>query len=644
MPTGTRHCASAAKGTDGVGTTFAPVLRSLVAAAFALALLPGPSQAEPAHGFSVLGNLKYPKGFTHFDYVNPDAPRGGHLRLWYQGNFDNVNPFILKGQWAAGSNPFGTDGTVLTFATLMTVAADERASYYGYIAESVEQPDDRQSITFHLRPEARFHDGSEITAADVAWSFETLKTDGHPIFRISLADVESVETPAPRSVRFHFRQGAHTRDLPGIVAALPVLSKAYYENRNFNETTLTPPLGNGFYSLETVDEGRAVTYKRIENHWADTLPVGRGRWNFDRITWDYYRDRDIALEALFAGKLDFREDYTSRNWATKYDNVPAVQDGRLIREELADHSPSGFQAFYLNTRRDKFSDRRVRRALGMMFDFEWTNRNLFYGLYQRTYSTFQNSDMEAHGEPSAAELKLLEPWRDELPPEVFGPAFRPDKTDGSGNMRQQQRTALKLLKEAGWTVQNGALRNAQGEPFEVEFLSYSRLFERIIMPYVRNLERLGIKGSFRLVEPAQYQRRMIDYDFDITTFRLSLSTNPTTSLPSSVVPGVGLRQLWGSAGADEPGTRNYSGLKSPAVDALIEEVIAASSEAELLAATHALDRVVMWTHNVVPQWYKASHTIAYWDIFARPQIRPRFARGVLDTWWIDADKAARLQR
>jgi len=578
--------------------------------------------------------LKYPAGFSHFDYADPAAPKGGRVRLWYFGSYDNLNPFIRKGNAAAGSNLFGVDGRALTFESLMLQAMDEPDSYYGLIAESVELPDDRQSITFTLRPQARWHDGSTITADDVVFSFEILQREGHPAFRVLFQDISAATALGPHKVRFEFAAGAETRDLPAVVAEMPVVSKSYYADRSFAETTLEPPLGSGPYEVSRVDEGRAITYQRVAGHWGRDLGVYRGRWNFDRITYDYYRDRDIALEALFAGKIDFREDYTSRNWATKYDSVPAVQDGRLKRETLPDERPSGFQAFYLNSRREKFRDRRVRQAIGLVFDFEWTNRNLFYGLYKRSHSAFQNSDLEAAGTPSAAELALLEPWRAQLPAEVFGAAYQPPRTDGSGNIRAQLRQAARLLSQAGWRVRDGALRNAAGELFEVEFLSFGRSSERIVMPYIRNLERLGISGRFRLVEPAQYQNRMLEFDYDITTFRVSLS----------LTPGLSLRERWGSQAADVVGGRNYTGLKEPAVDDLIEKVIAARTRPQLRTATAALDRVIMASHHFIPQWYKASHTIAYWDMFGRPVKKPNYELGFIDTWWVDADKARALGR
>jgi len=592
------------------------------------------AQAKPQHGFAVLGSLKYGPDFTHFDYVNPDAPKGGRLRLWYNGNFDSLNPFILKGHAVAGSNPFGVDGRLLTFETLMVGSGDEEDSFYGLIAGGVELAGDGQSITFTLRPEAHWHDGSAITARDVAFSFTTLKAKGHPVYRVLFKDVTGTDVLSQGKIRFNFAKGVLTRDLPATVATMPVISKAWYTANDFTKTTLTAPLGSGPYKVSKVDPGRAITYALVEDHWSKDLAVYRGRNNFQRITWDYYRDRDIGLQALFAGKLDFREDFTSRNWATKYDNVPAVKDGRLIKETLRDHSPSGFQAFFLNTRRAKFSDRRVRQAIGLVFDFEWTNKNLFYGLYQRTYSIFQNSDMEAAGTPKGAELALLEPWRDELPADVFGPVYRAPKTNGSGNIRGQLRAAKNLLRAAGWRVKDSKLVNKKGQPFEIEFLTYSKSFERIIMPYVRNLEKLGITARLRLVEPAQYQRRIQGFDFDVTTFRSS----------SSLTPGLSLRSAWNSEVADMTGGRNYTGLKSPAVDDLIEKIIQAKSRDELRHATHALDRVIMWSHNLVPQWFKAAHTIAYWDLFGRPAIKPKYARGVLDTWWWDPAKAAKLGR
>lgn len=604
-----------------------PMIRTSCIAAAAVALVAGigqPARAEPTHGFAVLGTLKYPAGFRHFDYANPDAPKGGDVRLWVQGGFDTLNPFILKGREAAGA--------LMTFETLMMGSGDEPDSYYGLIAETVELPDDRRSITFNLRPEARFHDGSEITANDVVYSFETLKMKGHPVYRIIFKDITKAEMLGPRRIRFQFDAKAQLRDLPAVIAGLPVISKAYYTEHDFSRTTLTPPLGSGPYRVARVDAPRTISYDRVKGHWGKDLGVYRGRFNFDRLTWLYFRDRDVGLEALFAGKLDFREEFTSKTWMTKYD-VPPVKAGLVKRESLPDNTPSGFQAFYFNTRRAKFQDRRVRRAIGLAFDFEWTNKNIFNGLYQRSYSMFQNSDMEAKGKPSEAELAVLEPYRAMLPKEVFDDAYRPPKTDGTGRIRRELRTARKLLQSAGWRIRDGVLKNAQGEALKIEFLSFGRLFERIINGFIKNLDRLGIEAKFRLVDSAQYKRRLDAYEFDIITVRVG----------GSLTPGLALKNSWNSKVVDIEGAPNYTGLKSPVVDALIEKVIEARTRDELRVATRALDRVVMNTHNVIPQWFKAAHHIAYWDKFARPAVKPKYARGVLDLWWLDKAKEAALK-
>ena len=607
------------------------MIRVLSFAAAAVALAGGmaaPARAEPAHGFAVLGTLKYPAGFPHFDYSNPDAPKGGNVRLWAQGGFDTLNPFILKGRKAAGSGA----GALLTFETLMMGSGDEPDSYYGLIAKTVELPDDRHSITFDLRPEARFHDGSEITADDVVFSFDTLKAKGHPIYRVIYKDVLKAEKLARQRVRFQFDDKAQLRDLPKFVAEMPILSKAYYDAHDITKTTLDPPLGSGPYRVGRVDAPRTISYDRLEGHWGQDLGVYKGRFDFDRLTWFYFRDRDVALEALFAGKLDFREEFTSKTWMTKY-NVPPVKQGLVKRESLPDNTPSGFQAFYYNTRRAKFQDRRVRQAIGLAFDFEWTNKNIFNSLYQRSYSMFQNSDMEAKGKPSEAELALLEPYRAKLPKEVFDDAYRPPKTDGTGRVRRELRISRKLLQSAGWRIRDGVLKNSQGEALKIEFLSFGRLFERIINGFINNLNRLGIEAKFRLVDTAQYKRRLDAYEFDIITVRVG----------GSLTPGLALKNSWNSEVVEIEGARNYTGLRSPVVDALIEKIIAARTRDELRVATRALDRVVMNTHNVIPQWFKAAHHIAYWDKFSRPAVKPKYARGVLDLWWLDRAKEAALK-
>ena len=604
------------------------------ATALALALLAAaPAAAEPRHGFAVLGELKYGPDFRHFDYVNPNAPRGGETVEWYQGTFDSLHPFILRGVPAAGHNPFLVDGNLLTFESLMVASADEAGSYYGLIAESVELPEDRSWVEFTLRPQAQFHDGSAITAEDVAFSFETLKEKGHPTYGLLLRDVVEAQVLAPRRIRFVFRDGALTRDLPAYVAGLPVLSKAWYATRDFAKPSMEPPLASGAYRVAEVQAGRFVAYERVPGWWAEKLPVNVGRWNFGRIKYDYYRDREIALEALFAGRVDFREEYTSRDWATKYD-VPAVREGRIKRETLPDETPSGTQAFFFNQRREKFADPRVRQALNWAFDFEWTNRTIFYGAYERSTSIFENSDLAAKAPPTPAEIALLEPFRDRLPEKAFEKPYQPPKTDGSGNMRGELRRAIGLLAAAGWSLEGGRLVNAGGEPFEIEFITDSQAFERIVLPYVKNLERLGIAAHLRLLDSAQYVKRVQTFDFDVATARFS----------GSLTPGVEQRNRWGSEAAAREGSQNLAGIADPAVDALLDKLIGARDREELTIAARALDRAVMWGHHLVPQWYKGAHTIAYWDRFGRPTVKPKYDLGFLDTWWVDERKQAALGR
>ena len=575
-----------------------------------------------SHGVSVFGDLKYGADFTHLDYVNPDAPKGGTLRLWGLDTFETLNPFILKGRKEAWNE--------LIFDTLMARAFDEPDALYGLVARAIEIPEDGGWVAFRLRPEARFHDGTPITAEDVAFTFETLVKKGHPQFAILFRDVAGVEVLDRHRVRFVFKPGRH-RDLPVQLAGLPVLSKAYYAEVAFDRTTFTPPLSSGPYRVARAEPGRSVTYERVRDYWAQELPINRGRYNFDRIKIDYYRDRDIAFEAIFAGQYDFREEFTSRSWATQYDKPP-VRKGLIVRETLNDDTPSGVQAFFFNLRRDKFKDRRVRRALDLAFDFEWTNKNLFFGLYERTNSMFENSPLAAHAPPSAAERALLEPFRGKVPEEVFARPYKASVTDGSGKIRRELRQATSLLREAGYRVRDGVLRNAAGEPLTIEFLLFEASFNRIVSPYIANLRRLGIEARIRIVDAANFKYRTDHYDFDVIVRRY---VQPLT-------PGLEQRNFFGSAAAGTPGSFNVGGIEDPAVDALIERVIAATSRADLTTAVRALDRVLMWNNYTLPQWYKGVHHIAYWNKFDRPATKPRFARGVVDTWWYDPEKAAMI--
>ena len=603
----------------------ARAVSSLAGGALALlALTISPAAAaERAHGLSAFGDLALPPDFGHFAYANPDAPKGGTFSLIGWGGvttFNSLNNYILKGDAAQGLE--------LLFDTLMVRAADEPDAVYGLVAESAEVADDGMSVTFHLRPEARFSDGSPVTADDVVFSFEALKEKGHPLYHQMLRDVVKAEAVGPQTVRYTF-QGDLVRDLPLTVAGLPILSKAYYATKPFEETTLEAPLGSGPYLVDSMAQGRTIVYRRNPDYWAKDLPVNMGRWNFDKIRFEYFRDRTAAMEAFKAGFYDFREEFTSKVWATEYD-FPAIRDGRVNKEVLPDETPSGTQGFFINTRRDKFKDPRVREALDLAFDFEWTNRNLFYGLYDRTQSFFENSTMKAEGKPSDAEIALLDGLGVPVPKTAYEAAYLPPTSDGSGQDRNLLLQAGKLLDEAGWTVKNGVRVNDQGEPLKAEILIFEPVMERIAAPYIKKLKLLGIEARIRNVDPAQYQQRLKDFDFDITTQRYSMRNTP----------GVELRSYFGSAAANTDGSLNLAGVDDPAVDALIERVVGAKTREDMTTAARALDRVLRAGHYWVPHWYKASNTVAYWDKFARPATKPRYDRGILDTWWYDEAKAA----
>ena len=605
-------------------------IRTLLCAILALLLtgagLDSSVASERRHGLSTFGNLKYAADFTHFDYVNPNAPKGGRLSMIGTAGlitFNSLNGFILKGDAA--------QGLTYLFDTLMTPAQDEPDSMYGLVAHSVELSDDRRSVTFYLRSEAKFADGSPLRAADVVNSFTLLKEKGHPRIALQLRDVAKAEALDSATVRYHFT-GNQIRDLPLIVAGLPIFSKAWYDTHDFSKTTLKTPLGSGPYKVAKMKQGRFITYGRRSDYWAKDLPVNRGRFNFGELRYEYFRDRTAEFEALKAGEYDLREEFTSKTWATEYD-IPQVRSKRLLRLTMPDARPSGAQGFFINVRRKKFADPRVRKALDHAFDFEWTNKNQFYGLYKRTNSFFENSDMKASGPAGNEELALLAPYRDKLPSEVFDAPYTSPVSNGSGQDRKLLRTASRLLKQAGWTIKDGQRVNGQGEQFKIEFLIFSPTFERIIAPFVKNLKILGIKARIRLVDPSQYQSRLKTFDFDIITQRYVLR----------VTPGIEIRSYWGSKSADTPGSFNLSGIKDPVVDALIEKVIAAKSRAELVTAARAIDRVLRARHYWVPHWYKAAHNLAFWDKFSRPRIKPLYGRGVIETWWYDEAKAAKLE-
>ena len=579
--------------------------------------------AGEVNALSLHGKPKYGPNFKHFDYVNPDAPKGGSVRLADIGTFDSLNPFILKGVSAAGVGGL--------FDTLTYHSDDEAFSEYGLLAETIEVAPDNSWVVFTLRPEARFHDGSPVTVDDVIFTFEALKTKGHPFYRAYYANVEKAEKITDRRVKFSFG-GAENRELPLIIGQMPVLSKAYWQTRDFEKTTLEAPLGSGPYTVESVDAGRSITYRRNPNYWGAKLPVNVGRNNFDTIRHDYYRDATVALEAFKAGEYDFRVENIAKSWATGYAS-PALQQGLVIKENLAHEQPTGMQGFVFNTRRELFKDPRVRQALAYAFDFEWTNKNLFYGAYARTTSYFSNSELASRGLPSAEELELLEPYRGRIPEAVFTQTYTPPATDGSGNNRNNLRHGLRLLKQAGWVVKNGRLTNHKtGQPFEFELLLVSPSFERVALAFKKNLKRLGMEMRVRTVDAAQYQKRVEDFDFDMIV----------AVRGQSLSPGNEQRDFWSSAKADIPGSRNLAGIKDPVVDELIESIISAPDRESLIQRTRALDRVLLWGHYVIPHWHVRSFRLAYWDKFGRPAQPPKYDLG-FDTWWIDASKEAKLE-
>ena len=581
---------------------------------------------------SAFGDLKYPADFPNFTYVNPSAPKGGVFsqigpnRQFNQSfqTFNSLNSFILKGDAAQGME--------LTFATLMVRSGDEPDAMYGLAARSVRISDDGLTYQFTLRAQAKFHDGTPLTAHDVAWSLTTLKEKGHPIITQQLRDFRGAEATDDRTVivRFAEKRG---RDVPLFVAALPIFSRTYYSKKPFDESTLDIPLGSGAYKVGRFQVGHFIEFERVKDWWGADLPVSRGQSNFDALRFEYYRDREVGFEGFTAKNYLFREEFTSRTWATRYD-FPAFKNGRVKRDVLPDDTPSGAQGWFINTRRDKFKDRRLREALIDAFDFEWTNKNIMYGSYDRTHSVFQNSPMMAKGKPDAAELALLEPFRGKLPDEVFGEPYVPPVTDGSGQDRQWLRRGAQLLDDAGYTLKNGKRVLPSGKPITIEFLIDEPTFQPHHLPYIKNLGILGIDATLRVVDPVQYRARVDGFDFDITVERFSFSETP----------GDALRTFFSSQAAATKGTQNLAGIADPAVDALVDIIIAAKTRAELTAACKALDRVIRAGRYWIPHWYKASHWIAYWDVFGRPASKPRYFRGIPETWWFDRDKAAKLEQ
>ena len=594
-----------------------------------LTALPVRADNYVGHGISIYGELKYGPDFTHFEYVNPDAPKGGTLRLGRIGTFDNLNPHILKG---LEPPRLGS----LIYDSLTERAEDEIAVGYGCLAAQIEVPPDNAWVLYTLRPEARWHDGRPITPEDVIFTLETYKTKGHPRFRTYFAAIETAEKVGAHQVRLIF-SGETNKELPLISGQLEILPKHYWEGRNFEETTLDPPLGSGPYRIASVEAGRSITYERVADYWGRDLPVNKGRFNFDRIHFDFYRDQTVAIEALKAGEFDYRRENSSKDWSTAYEGE-AVATGKLVKDPLSHRLATGMQAFWFNTRRAKFADPRVRQALGYAFDFEWTNKNLFYGLYTRSNSYFANSELASAGLPSGRELEILEEYRGRIPDKLFTTEFQLPTNDDSGQLRQNLRRAKRLLQAAGWVVVDDVLTHTEtGEVMEIEFLLVSSTWERIVAPILPNLKRLGVKATIRTVDQTQYQNRLQTFDYDIISLVRAQSHSP----------GNEQRNFWTSAAADEPGSSNVAGIKDPVVDELVDRLIQAPSRSELVATTRALDRVLLWGHYTIPHWYSDNFRVVHWDKFGKPASSAPYTRDYFVmpyTWWYDAEKAARLEQ
>ena len=606
-------------------------LLALAAAAMALSTGVGSLSAGSEtrhHALSLVGEPAYGPDFKHFDWVNPDAPKGGTVRQWAMGSFDSLNPFSVQGSTAAGVG--------LIYDTLMTSSPDEPSTEYGLVAEWVSFPDDFSSATFGLRPEARFHDGEPIKPDDVIFSLEALKK-AHPHYNAYYRNVVRAEKTGDHEVTFTFDQKGN-RELPQIVGQLPVLPKHFWEAtgangqpRDLSRSTLEIPLGSGPYKIKSFDPGRSIVYERVKDWWAKDLPVSKGQWNFDEFVFTYFRDRVPAFEAFKVGQIDYWQETSAKAWATSYD-FEAVRRGLVKKEEIPIHRVTPMQAFVMNLRRPQFQDIRVRKAFNLAFDFEWMNKNLFFDQYKRTESFFGNSELQATGLPTGRELEILNEIKDEVPPEVFTTEWKNPVNATPQDQRNNLRKAAQLLAEAGWKPQNGVLTNAKGEQLAVEILIVQPDFERVVLPFKTNLERLGVRVSVRIVDTSQYQRRTDTFDYDIIV----------DSFPQSNSPGNEQRNFWGSAAADTHGSMNSIGIKNPAIDKLIDKIIYAADREELVAATRALDRVLLWNYYVIPQWHSPFDRIAVWDMFGRPDKLPEQNPSFMRVWWLDAEKQKEL--
>ncbi len=589
-----------------------------------------PTEPRRRHAVSLIGTPKYPADFTHFDYVNPNAPKGGTARLGAFGSFDNTNIFTFKGQTVSGIG--------LIYDTLLADSLEEPSTAYGLLAEWISYPDDFSSATFKLRDNARWHDGRPVTVEDVIFSLEAFKK-ADPFYKFYYHNITHAKKTAPRQVTFYFNV-KNNRELPQIVGQLPVLPKHFWTGKNAkgelrdpSKTSMEAPLGSGPYRIKRMNPGKTVVYERVRDYWAKDLPVRRGHYNFDEIRFDYYRDQQVIFEAFKGQNLDFITENNSKRWATSY-NFPAVRRGEVIVRKIPLLRSAGMQGFAFNIRRDKFKDARVRRAFNLAFDFEWANKNLFYGQYTRTDSYFENTELACHHLPTGRELEFLNEVRDLVPPEVFTTPYKNPFNKTPHDLRKNIRRAIRLLADAGWVIRDNKLTNTTtGEVMRVEFLLVQKAFERIVLPFIRNLSKLGVVATVRVVDSAQYKRRIDSFDFDIVV----------NSFSQSHSPGNEQRDFWASTAADRKGSRNIIGIKNPAVDKLIDKIIFAENRADLVAATRALDRVLLWNHYVVPNWHVPYARVAYWNKFHAPKTMPKLDVGFTSVWWWDDAAAARLK-
>ncbi len=592
-----------------------------------LILIPANAQAEIVKKSSIAmhGKAKYESNFKHLDYTNPDAPKGGTLKNSAIGNFDSLNPFIIKGTPVAGMTFLGQS---MIYDSLMEQSYDEPFSMYGLLAQTIEyDTDDRTWVAFNLNPAAKWHDGKPVTAEDVVWSFNTYIAHGSPFFKAYYGDVTKAEATSDSRVKFTFKDDGNA-ELPLILSQISILPKHYWtrEENDFTKTTLTPPLGSGPYKIEKIDAGRSITYKRVADYWGKDVPINKGKFNFDRIEFDYYKDSNVALEAFFANEYDYRIENTAKLWETAY-TAPPVKNGEIIKEEIPHLRPQGMQAFIFNLRKPIFDDIRVRQALEQAFDFEWSNKQFAYDGYKRSNSYFENSELSSKdGAPSGRILEILEEYRGKISDDIFTARYQPPKTDGSGNLRQNLRKAMNLLDAAGYKLADDGIRvhEETGERLSFEIIDSNPLFERWVLPMITNFKRIGVEANFRTLDPAQYQNRINDFDFDMTVMSIGQSDSP----------GNEQRDFWASFKADIPGSRNYMGIKDPVIDDLIEKIIKAPNREELIALTRALDRILLAGHYVIPHWHVDYWRVAYWNKLGRPKTLSNLTPAVADTWWV----------